>query len=107
MQTAIQQDNWQKQWGALVAKAWSDDNLKARLIDDPPTVLQEHGIELPFEVELKVLEDTDQVYHLVIPASPAGDLIDEELSGSIGFDSWCGYCGGCGRCGCGCRRCFG
>jgi hypothetical protein len=109
MQTTAQQGNWQKQWGLLVAKVWSDDNLKQRLIVDPGTVLQEHGIDVPDGVELKVVEDTDQVCHLVVPSSPSGDLMDEELSASVGFDSFsggCGYCG-CGRCGCGCRRCFG
>ncbi|HEV3021174.1 MAG TPA: NHLP leader peptide family RiPP precursor [Pirellulales bacterium] len=90
-----------------MAQAWSDDNLKQRLITDPAIVLQEHGIEVPDGVEFKVVEDTDQVYHLVLPASPEGELSDEELTCSVGFDSWCGGCGGCGcgRCGCGCRRC--
>src|SRR5438874_10460204 len=114
MQATVQQGNWQKQWGLLVAKAWSDESLKERLIADPASVLQEHGIEVPYDIELRVVEDSDQVCHLVLPASPADDLADEELTGSVGYDSFsglCGFCGGgggdcrrcgCGRCGCGC-----
>jgi hypothetical protein len=91
----------------LVAKAWSDESLKQRLVNDPAAVLEEHGIEVPPGIELRVVEDTDDVCHLVLPPSPAGDLLDEELTSSIGFDSFSGVCGGCGcgRCGCGSRRC--
>lgn len=103
MQATLQQGNWQKAWGMLVAKAWSDDVLKQRLVDNPAAVLEEHGIEVPPGVQLSVVEDTEDVYHLVLPASPSGELIDEELTSSIGF--YCGICGACGRCGCGCGRC--
>ena len=111
MQTAVEQGNWQKQWGMLVAQAWSDESLKARLLEDPAPVLREHGIEVPFDVELRVVEDTAAVRHLVLPASPEGELADEELSCSVGLDSYSGIClacgggcrrCGCGRCGCGC-----
>jgi len=108
MQTTARQGSWQKQWGMLIAQAWSDENLKQRLIEDPASVLREQGIEVPYDVELKIVEDADHVRHLVLPVSPAGDLSDEELAGSVGYDSFsgfsfnCGGCGGCGRCGCGC-----
>jgi len=97
MRTTVEQGNWQKQWALLVAQVWSDDNLKQRLIDDPATVLEEYGIEVPFGVELKVVEDSDQVCHLVLPPSPSGDLLDEDLMDSAGIDTL--------RCRCACRRC--
>lgn len=105
MQATVQPGSWQKQWGMLVARAWADDDLKQRLLDDPAPVLEEFGIEVPEGVVLKVVEDTDQVQHLVLPASPTDDLSDEELTCSVGFDSFSGFSGGCGRCGCGSRRC--
>ena len=105
MQATLQQGNWQKQWGRLVSEAWSDEDLKQRLIADPANVLQEHGIEVPEGIELKVMEDTDEVRHLVLPASPSDGLSDEELTCSVGFDSFSGFSGGCGRCGCGSNRC--
>lgn len=105
MQATVQQGSWQKQWGLLVAKAWSDDNLRERLLADPAAVLEEQGIEVPGDIELKVVEDNDQVRHLILPARPSDDLSDEELTCSVGFDSFSGFSGGCGRCGCGSRRC--
>lgn len=111
MQTAIQQGNWQKQWSLLVAQAWSDAGLKASLLEDPAGVLRDHGVEVPFGVELRVVEDTPDVRHLVLPPSPEGELADEELTCSVGRDSFSGVCiacggdcrrCGCGRCGCGC-----
>lgn len=112
MQTTAPQTNWQKQWGMLVARAWSDEALKQRLLENPRTVLAEHGIEVAYDMELRVVEDSDQVRHLVLPASPSGELSDEELTCSVGYDSFSGLClsGGCrdcgrcrcGRCGCGC-----
>ena len=105
MQATVQQGSWQKQWGMLVAQAWADDELKQRLIADPARVLEEFGIEPPEGVELRVVEDTDQVQHLVIPAAPTDDLSDEELTCSVGLDSYSGFSGGCWRCGCGSRRC--
>jgi hypothetical protein len=105
MQAAVQSGNWQKQWGMLVARAWSDEALKERLIEDPQAVLEEFGIEAPDDVELRIVEDTDRVRHLVLPTSPTDDLEDEELTASVGRDCFSGLCGRCGRCGCGSRRC--
>jgi hypothetical protein len=92
-------------WSQIVATAWADEAFKARLLADPRAVLAEYGIEVPDEVELVVSEDTDTVRHLTLPASPAGDLADEELVGSAGADSYSGFSGYCGRCGCYSRRC--
>ncbi|HVX15482.1 MAG TPA: NHLP leader peptide family RiPP precursor [Pirellulales bacterium] len=107
MQTTLEQNTWQKAWGKLVARAWSDDDFKQRLIDDPAAVLAEEGIEVPAGIELKVVEDTDDVCHLVLPPSPAGEFVDEDLSPTAGLYCYSGGCGacGCGACGCGCRRC--
>ncbi|HEY2250850.1 MAG TPA: NHLP leader peptide family RiPP precursor [Planctomycetaceae bacterium] len=105
MQATVQHGSWQKQWGMLLAEVWADDDLKRRLISDPAAVLQEYGIEVPADVELKLVEDTDQVRHLVLPASPADELSDEDLGSSPSMYCYSGFSGHCGRCGCGCRRC--
>ena len=93
----------QKQWGKIVARAWSDPEFKARLIADPLTVLREHGVEPAAGVELRVVEDSPGSHYLVLPASPSSDLSEEELVPTAVGYCWCGYCGWCGRCGrCGC-----
>ncbi len=93
----------EKQWGLIVARAWADDQFKSRLLSNPKTVMREHGLDLPAEGEIRIVEDTPGVCHFVLPASPSGDLLEEELSPSPGADSFSGICGRCGRCGCGCR----
>jgi len=95
----------QKQWGKIVARAWTDPEFKARLIADPLTVFREYGVEAAAGVKVCVVEDSPGVHNLVLPASPSNDLSEEELVPtavgycSCGYSGWCGHCG---RCGCGC-----
>lgn len=62
----MSQDN-QKKFAQLIAKAWADADFKARLQSSPAAVLREAGIEVPEGVDIKVVEDTDTVKHLVLP----------------------------------------
>ena len=87
-------------WGRIIAQAWSDEDFKQALIDDPHSVLAEYGIDVPAGVAINVVEDTETVRHIVLPPRP-DDLTDEPLSG----DGVAWVCGACGRCGCGCARC--
>lgn len=90
-----------KQWGLIVARAWADETFKNRLLDNPYVVLREYGIEIAQGTQVRVLEDSDEVRHFVLPPNPIGELTEEELSPSVGADSFSGGCGGCGGCGCG------
>ncbi len=98
----------EKQWGQIVAKAWADEEFKARLMAEPKAVLREHGLEPEAGVEVRVVEDTERVRHFVLPPAPSAELSDEELTPTPGTDSFSGFSGGCGRCwrcgrcGCGC-----
>ncbi len=69
-----------KQYGQVVAKAWADDAFKARLLADPATVLQEEGIAVPEGVELRAVENTDKVLYLALPPKPSEELSDEQLN---------------------------
>lgn len=97
----------------LIAKAWADEAFKQRLIADPAAVLKEAGLEMPEGIEIRVVEDTEKVAHLVLPRKPsAEELSEEELSNAAGGHCGGGHCGcghgGCGghhRCGCGGHRC--
>jgi hypothetical protein len=63
-----------------VTKAWSDPAYKARLLKDPRGALAEVGVTVPDNVNLKVLEDTGTLMHLVLPAAPSGELSEEALA---------------------------
>lgn len=70
----------------LFAACWKDHALKARFMADPKAVLKEHGLELPDGVEVKAGENTSPSVHIMLPASPGGDmdLSDDELSSAAG-----------------------
>ena len=54
----------------VIANAWLDPAYHDRLKKNPRDVLTEAGIDAPKHV--RVVEDTDDLTHLVIPKRPAG-----------------------------------
>jgi hypothetical protein len=69
----------------IIAKAWMDEGFKQRLLSDPAASLKEEGVEIPRGVEVRIVEDTDTVQHLVLPMKPSSkELSDEQLVGVVG-----------------------
>lgn len=68
-----------RQNAQLMAKVWSDDQFKQRLINDPRAVLQEQGIDAPRGVEVRVVENTANIVYLVLPPQPSEEISDEQL----------------------------
>ena len=50
----------------VVARAWSDPEFHRRLLTSPRSAVVELGYTLPDETELAVIENTEQVHHLVV-----------------------------------------
>jgi len=88
----MNQEEQNKQMGQLIAKCWADEDFKAKLLADPAAVLSAEGAEVPEGVTIKAVENTDTVFHLVIPAAPS-DLSDEDLDAVSG-----GLYEGCNGC---------
>jgi hypothetical protein len=65
-----EQQDWAKLYGQLMVKAWQDETFKQRLLGDPKATLAEHGIPVPAGHEVRVLENSPQVTHLVLPPKP-------------------------------------
>jgi hypothetical protein len=83
--------------GQVVAKAWTDEAFKQRLLAEPAAVLQEQGVAVPAGTEVRVVEDTERLRHLVLPSRPAeGELSEEQLAQAAG-----GFSG----CACSCQNC--
>ena len=73
-----------KVWGQLIAKCWSDETFKKRLLDHPEAA-KEHGLEVPTGIQVKIVEDSDKVVHLTLPAKSSTDeLSDDELENVAG-----------------------
>ena len=74
-----------KRWSALMARVRIDKELRHRLTDAPAVVLKEQGIPMPEGVDIRVVENTDRVVHLSLPAmSPDGELTAGQLDGVVG-----------------------
>src|SRR5512132_675806 len=65
---------------------------RSRAVSDPHGVLEEFGVELDDEVELRVLDSTADVRYLVLPRRPAGseELSEPELAELVTRDSMIG-----------------
>ena len=70
MEVDIKERN--KKMAKLLAKVWSDETFKKRLLSDSRAVLESEGIIVPPGVEVKVLEQTDTQLFMVIPIKPEG-----------------------------------
>ena len=70
----------------VFAACWKDEALKARFLSDPKAVLAEHGIDVPANMNVNVVENTDNTVHITMPAAPDGlhELSDEEISAAAG-----------------------
>jgi len=70
----------------LVARAWSDEDYRARLRSDPRGAIEEEtGITVPESITIEVLEETPEQAYLVIPTNRV-EIADDELEASGGGD---------------------
>ncbi len=81
--------NSEEVWGKVVARTWSDASFKELLLADPAKALKEYGIAFPQGVTVKVMEDSADVVHLILPPPP-GELGFERLDKVAGgaFDTY-------------------
>ena len=65
---------------------------RARLVKEPREVLQEFGLELDDDVEVRVWDSTAELRYLVLPARPAGtdNMSEKELADIVTRNSMIG-----------------
>ncbi len=70
----------------VIARAWSDPDFKAQLLNDPKAALAGYGIDLPAGLNLKIVENTADTIHIVLPATPSqvDSLWDDDLQNLAG-----------------------
>jgi hypothetical protein len=86
-------------YGQIIARAWVDDDFKARFLADPGAVMRDAGMNIPAGTEVRALENTDRVLHLVVPPRPDGEVSEEELTAAAGGGSTVGTGGSAGTAG--------
>ena len=71
----------------LLRRFRDDPELRARMRAEPAGVLEEQGVRLPPATDIRVVEDTAEVCHFVLPNAPNASLSDaamEAVSGGFG-----------------------
>ena len=65
---------------------------RSRAVIDPRGVMREFGLEVPEDVEVRVMDSTAELRYLVLPRRPAGTdgLSEEELAKLVNRDSMIG-----------------
>jgi hypothetical protein len=58
-------------YAKVVARAWTDEAFKRRLLADPVAALAEMGGRVPADMTVRVVENTDKLVYLDLPARPA------------------------------------
>ncbi|MGB7978696.1 MAG: NHLP leader peptide family RiPP precursor [Chlamydiales bacterium] len=66
-------------WAEIVAKAWIDPKFKHKLLQHPDEVLREMKLKMPGNVRLNIVENTQDMYYLVLPEKPVENLSETEL----------------------------
>jgi hypothetical protein len=79
-----EEQNFQSQFlTKAITKAWRDPKYRERLKSDPRAALSEAGVTMsvPAGLEIKVVEDTTNLMHLILPPPPSdGELSDKDLA---------------------------
>lgn len=66
---------------SLAADWRRDPGLRARAASEPRETLVERGLDVPSDgADMRIVANTGDVFHLVMPPDPNVDLVDSELS---------------------------
>ena len=77
-----------------LADDWrADPALRARCAREPREVLSERNLDISLDHDLRIVGNTDEVYHLVLPPDPNARLADEDLSSISGGSNCLGSAG--------------
>ena len=76
--------DFEKLRAKIIARAWKDPRFKEKLLKNPKAAFAEMGLDLPENVQLKVVEDQTNSVTFVLPPVPSSaksqELSDQELA---------------------------
>ena len=70
-------------WSEVVAKAWSDEGYRQRLLSDPIPVLREAGFNIPDGASVSILVESNQNHRtFILPPKPPAEIYDAATAAS-------------------------
>src|SRR4028119_64124 len=70
----------------LITRALKDEAFKRELLANPKAVVEkELGTKLPEELEINVLEETENTFYMVLPCNPYEGMSEEKLKAALGM----------------------
>ena len=81
-----------KKMAKMIARAWSDESFKALLLSNPKEALMECDIIMPAGVEVRVVEETDQVVYIVLPLKPGEEWLVKPIMNEDTDEIACARC---------------
>jgi hypothetical protein len=82
----------------LIERAWEDEKFKQELLSNPKAVFEkESGQELPKDIEIEVIQETDNKAYLVLPINPVPAAKTEEEISEEALEAVAGGVSGCVR----------
>jgi len=76
----------------LPPRWYKDPAYRSRIVREPRRVLEEFGVKLPADIEVRVWDSSAEVRYLVLPERPAGTdhASEDELAASVTRDAMIG-----------------
>jgi hypothetical protein len=71
-------NNNQKKFAEIIAKAWTNESFKQRLLMHPKQTLEQEGVHTSSK-DVKIVENSHNTTYYVLPEKPKGNLSDREL----------------------------
>ncbi len=73
--------NFEEARAAIIAHAWKNPEFKAKLLKNPRAAFKEMGVDLPQEIDLRIVEEKGNTFTFVLPRAVvnAREFTEEEL----------------------------
>jgi hypothetical protein len=82
---AMERTDYANLHNKLIAKAWSDPAFKQQLLKNPKAIAAQHGLPTPEGIEIRVVENTPNLVHIILPSKPTEDLLSiQQLDAVVG-----------------------
>ena len=71
-----------KAYADFIARYHGDHDFAKQADSDPAAALRKCGVDVPQGKNIKLVKNTDSMWHYVVPSSPVADLSQGELAGT-------------------------